>query len=156
MIKEVDANLLEYPLEGFIHQANCFITMGAGIAKTIKDKYPEVYDADRNAGARGDSKRLGSFSFAKTKDGKVGYNLYGQYNYGRQSRFTSYDAVCNGLTKIEKHFREDLKLTKLGLPRNMGCMLGGGSWTIVRAIIDDVFLKSPIELYICNYDPPTK
>lgn len=150
MIKEVDADLLEYPLDGFIHQANCFHTMGAGIALSIKQKYPEVYEADKAAGIRGDSNRLGSFSFAKTKDGKVGYNLYGQYNYGRQSRFTSYDAVCNGLIKICNH-ADSLGLKKLGLPKGMGCVLGGGSWRIVRAIIDDIFLESPIELYICNY-----
>ena len=43
-------------------------------------------------------------------------------------------------------------LTSLGLPFNMGCVLGGGSWKIVEAIIADVFSDSKLPLYICQYD----
>lgn len=151
MIYEVDENLLEYPLEGIIHQANCFHTMGGGIAARIKAKYPDAYNADISSGPKGDSHRLGSFSIAQARDNKWIYNLYGQYNYGHMARFTSYDAVCNGLGKIEKDTQKK-ELKTLGLPKNMGCVLGGGSWTIVRAIIEHIFAESPIELYICNYD----
>lgn len=152
MIQELDANLLEYPLQGIIHQANCFHTMGAGIAKRIKDKYPEAYAADVKAGTKGDSKRLGSYSVAHCpREDKWVYNLYGQYNYGHMARFTSYDAVCTGLVKIARHAVEN-NISTLGLPKNMGCVNGGGSWRIVRAIIEDVFDDdSGLELYICNY-----
>ncbi len=152
MIQEIDANLLEYPLQGIIHQANCFQTMGAGIAKRIKDKYPEAFVADLKAGGRGESKRLGTFSVAHCeRDGKYIYNLYGQFNYGHYARFTSYDAVSNGLVKIARHAIEN-NITTLGLPKNMGCINGGGDWRIVRAIIETVFdTDSGLELYICNY-----
>jgi len=56
------------------------------------------------------------------------------------------------LSSIEQNARE-LGLTTLSLPYNMGCMLGGGSWKIVSAIIDEVFKDSPIDLYICRYTP---
>jgi len=35
----------------------------------------------------------------------------------------------------------------------MGCALGGGSWRVVSAIIEDIFESNPIELYICRYEP---
>ena len=152
MIYELDENLLEYPLQGIIHQANCMHVMGGGIAKRIRDKYPEAYAADISSGTKGDSHRLGSFSVAHcTKENKYIYNLYGQYNYGHMARFTSYDAVCNGLVKIEKDAQKK-ELKTLGLPKNMGCVLGGGSWRIVLSIIYDIFEDSTIELYICNYE----
>lgn len=152
MIQELDTNLLEYPLQGIIHQANCFHTMGSGIARLIREKYPEAYDADIKSGTKGDSKRLGNFSVAHSlKENKYIFNLYGQYNYGHMARFTSYDAVDRGLRKIEAYAQEN-HLSTLGLPKKMGCTRGGGSWPIVRAIIEDVFKESSIELYICNYD----
>ena len=126
--------------------------MGSGIARLIREKYPEAYDADLKSGTKGDSHRLGTFSVAHVlKEDKYIFNLYGQYNYGAMARFTSYDAIDRGLRKIETYAREN-HLSTLGLPKNMGCMRGGGSWTIVRAIIEDVFKDSSIELYICNYD----
>lgn len=152
MITEVDVSLLEYPLDGFIHSCNCFHTFGAGIALAIRNKYPELYDADIKHGIRGDRSRLGKFSTVKCHDDKQGYNLYGQYNFGGLGRNTNYEAVYTGLVGIAMHAIE-YNVVRLGLPKNMGCRLGGGEWSIVKAIIDVVFDKdSRIELYICNYD----
>ena len=152
MIQEIDADLLEYPLQGIIHQSNCFHTFGSGIAKLIREKYPEAFDADLKSGTKGDSHRLGSYSVAHVlKEDKYIFNLYGQYNYGALARFTSYDSIDRGLRKIEIYARDN-NLSTLGLPKNMGCVRGGGSWRIVRAIIEDIFADNAIELYICNYD----
>lgn len=151
-IIEVDANLLEYDLQGFIHQCNCFHTMGGGIALRIREKYPELYEADVKHGRRGDRTRLGAYSTCKLHDGKQGYNMYGQYYFGSQGRHTDYEAVYTGLQLIAHHAVEN-SILRLGLPKNMGCRLGGGSWNIVRAIIDDIFdTDSGLTLYICNYD----
>jgi O-acetyl-ADP-ribose deacetylase (regulator of RNase III) len=153
MVHEIDANLLEHPLQGIIHQANCMHTMGSGIAAAIRQKYPEAYEADLKSGAKGDSKRLGSFSVAHSlKDDKYIYNLYGQYNFGAMARFTSYDALANGFAKIRKD-AEDKHLSTLGCPKLLGCDRGGASWRIVREIIGDVFDQSPIDFYICFYQP---
>lgn len=154
-IIEVDANLLEYPLDGFGHQCNCFHTMGAGIAAAIKAKYPEAYEADLKFGRRGDTSKLGKFSTVKTYDEKYVYNLYGQYNMGTWKRQTSYDALCNALTGVKEHALNNM-VKRLGFPRNMGCMLGGGDWRVVYALIQSVFEGDDnFEIYICNYTPPT-
>lgn len=150
-IVEIDANLLEYPLDGFMHQANCMHTMGGGIAARIKAKYPEAFKADLSHGRRGDPTRLGKFSWVKAHDDKIIYNLYGQYNLGMWYRQTNYEAVYNGMTLIRKHAIEN-NVLRLGLPRNMGCRLGGGSWNVVSAMVYDIFLGHPINIFICNYD----
>lgn|ERR1035437_1538462 len=156
MIREIDCDLLKWMEQqdqkcGLVQQLNCFHTQGSGIAKVIRAKYPSVYNADVKSGAKGDSKRLGTFSVVEVLPNKFCFGLYGQYNYGAMARFTSYDAIDRGLRKIEAYASENY-LSTLGLPKNMGCTRGGGSWRIVRAIIEDVFNGSPIELYICNYD----
>ena len=148
MIKEVEANLLEYPVDGIIHQANCFHTMGGGIALRIKQRFPEAYEADLKTKA-GDSNKLGDFSVAVLSSNLHIYNVYGQYTFG-MGRQTRYDALYDGLAAVERHAREN-GLQKLGLPKRMGCVLGGGSWTVVEAIIKDIFEHSPLELHICDY-----
>lgn len=151
-IEEVNENLLDYPLDGFIHQCNCFHTMGGGIALRIKQKYPEALKADLRHGRRGDITRLGKFSVVKAHDDKYIYNMYGQYNFGMEKRQTNYEAVYNGLMGIARH-AITANVMRLGLPKNMGCRLGGGSWNVVRAIIEDIFDKDcGIKLYICNYE----
>lgn len=150
MIHEIDANLLEYPLDGIVHQANCMMVFGSGIALQIKNKYPEAYKADLQHGRVGDITRLGSFSTVKAHDGKQIYSLYGQYTFGIEKRQTNYEAVYKGLLSIAKHATEN-NLSTLGCPKLMGCDRGGASWRIVRAIIEDIFIVSPIDFYICEF-----
>lgn len=155
MIQEVDADLLEYPLDGFIHSCNCFHTFGAGLALRVKNKYPELYKADRMHGRVGDHTRLGQFSTVQCHDDKQGYNLYGQYQYGCGVRRTDYEAVYSGLMAIRQHAVAN-NIKKLGLPSQMGCRLGGGDFRIIRAIIESIFSESSLTLYICNYEPTNK
>ena len=152
MIIEVDADLLEYPLDGFGHGCNCFHTMGSGIALSIKNKYPELYHADVFHGRKGDVSRLGQFSTVKCHDDKQGYNVYTQYNFGMGKRQTNYEAVYRGLVGIRDH-ATDNNILKLGLPKNMGSVLGGGDWRIIRVMIEVIFGEWKNTLYICNYTP---
>lgn len=150
-IMEINADLLEYPLDGLCHSCNCMHTMGGGIAARISQKYPEAYTADLEHGSCGDPKRLGNFSWVKAYDDKIIYNLYGQYDLGRWERHTNYEAVYNGMSLIRQHAIEN-NVLRLGLPKNMGCRLGGGSWNVVNAMVYDIFLGHPLEVFICNYD----
>jgi hypothetical protein len=125
--------------------------MGGGIALRVKQKYPELFETDLKHGRRGDYARLGTFSTVKCHDDKQGYNMYGQYQFGTQSRQTDYEAVYTGLKGIHDHAMLN-NINKLGCPFKMGCVLGGGSWIIVNAIINEIFAISLIEFYICNYE----
>jgi O-acetyl-ADP-ribose deacetylase (regulator of RNase III) len=151
MIHEVDANLLEYPLRAICHQANCFNTMGSGIAYQIKLKYPEAYEADCET-KRGDKSKLGYFSYVlNEEENKYIINFYGQYQFGRETRHTDYNAWADGLPRIIE-FCVKNNITSIGIPRLMGCKLGGGNWNIARVIIEEAFKDAPVDLWICNYD----
>jgi hypothetical protein len=152
MIVRKNCNIFDGDAQGIIHQANCQNTMGSGIAKEIRARYPEVYEADCKTKS-GDYSKLGTFSWVKTNDDKFYiYNCYSQFRYGREQRHTNYEAVYNGLSSIKSH-AESHQLKSLSLPHKMGCMLGGGSWHIVNAIIEDLFIDSEIMMYICRYEP---
>ena len=152
-----DTDLLKWFREqdvrcGIIHQANCFHTMGAGIAKSIREQFPESFAADKKT-KYGDKNKLGSFSATQVNGCfKFIYNLYGQWQYGKYGRNTSYDAVEDGLLSIVQH-AYDNDLVRLGLPFNMGCKLGGGNWKVVKAIIESIFTTEAVDLYICHFDP---
>jgi O-acetyl-ADP-ribose deacetylase (regulator of RNase III) len=152
MITHCTGNLVKEPFDAFIHQANCFNTMGSGVAKFVKESYPEVYEADCRT-IKGDVGKLGTFSFAKTKDGKIGYNLYSQFNYGYDGKlYTNYDAMRVGLEKIREHAKLSLKPNaKIGIPCRMGCARGGGDWNEVLKIIKEVFEKENLEIVICEF-----
>lgn len=149
MITEINKNLLKFDnAEVIIHQANCFHTMGTGIAKAIKEMYPEAYEADLRTD-RGRPSKLGELSIAESPLAHHPYkryivNLYGQFYYGRGSRYTNYEAVAIGLSKVHKMFENKV----LALPFKMGCNNAGGDWRVVRAIIESEL--SDNEVFICR------
>ena len=62
------------------HQANCFNTMGSGVAKALREAFPEIYEADCQT-EKGSRDKLGSLSWTFNEHGMM-FNLYGQYKYG--------------------------------------------------------------------------
>ena len=149
MIKELEhTDLLSYSLDGIIHSCNCQHIMGGGIARLIKNKFPEAYEADLKT-PLSDRTKLGTFSLAVLPSNFHIYNMYGQFNIG-PGRNTSYDAFDIGLRSIEEH-AVNSGLSKIGLPARIGCVLGGGSWRIIHAMIYDIFSPSKLDLFICDY-----
>lgn len=146
-------DLLQSDCNVLIHQANCYQTMGAGIAKQIRNKYPEAYRADQHDQRR-PLERLGSYS--------VGYhlptnqyivNLYAQLHYGTQKRQTDYNALRMALqaTFAWLDTIDPLKKLTIGLPYGMGCGLAGGDWSIVVKIIEEVSSCAHREITIFQY-----
>ena len=85
-IKIIDGNLLDFPndINAIAHSCNTRNIMSAGIAKQIKDRYPEAYEADTKAYDTEYDKDgqyvhwLGKFSKAEINDRKYIYNMYTQ------------------------------------------------------------------------------
>lgn len=150
MIELYHGNIFEAPVDIIIHQANCFNTMSAGIAKRIKQIFPEAYKVDL-ATKRGDKNKLGTFSIAASKS-KIIINLYGQYMYGRDKCYTDYRAVKKGLIAIKEFVKgvSDSQGEVIGIPYGMGCVNAGGDWQIVERLIREVFEKSKFKVLICR------
>ena len=125
------------------HCANCQNTFGSGIAFSIKNMYPEAYEADTKA-ANSKSNKLGEMSYVGLKrNGSpfVIFNLYGQYLYGTETRKINYEAIYVALEKMRKVC--DLASIEpkptVGFPYKMGSDRAGGRWEIIEKMIEVVF-----------------
>jgi O-acetyl-ADP-ribose deacetylase (regulator of RNase III) len=153
MIQEIKGDIFQYSPQAIIGQNNCFHKMGAGFAKEVKDWFPEAFEADLKT-YYGDENKLGTFSVAKIENSSIKYiyNLYSQFRYGRDKRYTSYDAFANGMELIKQDlYQKGLNL--VGVPYGIGAGLSGGNWGIIRAILNSVFEKEEnLTLVICKKD----
>ena len=148
-MKEIKGDLIDLAYEGnfdaIVHGCNCFCTMGSGIAKQIKNDFPEAYEADCKT-KRGDIMKLGSFTRASAHEQKFDIvNAYTQYNYGTEDRKADYEAIRLVMRKINHIYKGD----RIGLPR-IGAGLAGGDWTIISQIIEEE-LKD-CDVTIVEYD----
>lgn len=147
----VEGDLLDSDCTMILHQANCFSTMGAGIAKEIARRYPSVYLADVNYKVpKGSLNRLGHWSGAVVKNNTTGLdqlvvNMYGQYGYGKGLQ-TNYDALSWALTRALWENRGSLG--KVGVPYNLGCGYAGGDWNIVSNILKDLSDVTGVDIYV--------
>jgi O-acetyl-ADP-ribose deacetylase (regulator of RNase III) len=148
-MKEVDGDLLELAMAGefdaIAHGANCFHTMGSGIAKQISSQFPLAYEIDRKT-VYGSYNKLGTYSKATvvlpaTKF--IIYNLYTQFNPGPD---LSYLALQLCLRKLAV----DTQGMRIGLPL-IGCGIAGGDWNVVKVIIEEELSDSDIT--IVNFKP---
>ena len=93
-IKFVNGNILTFPERDedtiVCHQVNCKGVMGAGLAKQIRDKWPDVYDRYRLMVETCGEFMLGSFHEVKVGPHLYVANLYGQEGYGRDKRYTNF------------------------------------------------------------------
>ena len=133
MIKEVEGDLVKMSdsFDVICQGCNCFLTMGAGIAKAIKLKFPEAYEVDCET-KKGDRTKLGTITFTKNTTPVV-VNCYSQFNYGREKKqYCSYEAIRSCMQNIKQQFTGK----KIGMPR-IGCNLAGGDYEIVKKIIEE-------------------
>jgi O-acetyl-ADP-ribose deacetylase (regulator of RNase III) len=149
MIIYVKGDLLESDCTVIAHGCNCFHTMGSGIAKSISDRWPEVYVADCRDSAWGTRDKLGTFTSCQVHgNGPLVYNLYTQFRYGRDKMHTEYEAVEHSLRAVRRDLlvRGTLSTCKFGTYR-LGCNRGGADWSIVSNIIDSVFRDIDVYIY---------
>ncbi|MEM1070940.1 MAG: phosphatase [Planctomycetota bacterium] len=136
----VDGDLIELGANGafdvIVHGCNCFNTMGAGIAKLIKDRFPEAYEVDLKT-EKGDRGKLGTITTATVEcDGRplTIVNAYTQFDFRRVDGVVNadYDAIRRSFSLIKTEFGGQ----RIGYPM-IGAGLAGGDWDVISQIIDD-------------------
>ena len=154
MVHNVIGNLLDSNCDYICHQVNCQGVMGSGIAKQIRERWPDVfvsyytycsrYDRDPNL-------LLGNIWGVQVTTNYVNrwvVNMFAQGSYGYDgSRFTSYDAFAKCLEAMRDRLPKD---KTIGFPKNIGCGLGGGNWKVIAALIEEILGKD-YEVYIYEY-----
>ena len=117
-----------------VHGCNCLNTMGAGIAKTIKQRFPGAFEADL-ATEKGSRDKLGSYSSAAIEmehHTLTVVNAYTQYTWRGREANVDYDAIRAVFTKIA----DDFGGKRIGYPL-IGAGLAGGDWDVISQIIDE-------------------
>jgi O-acetyl-ADP-ribose deacetylase (regulator of RNase III) len=133
----VEGDLITLALQGefdvIIHGCNCFCAMGAGIAHTIQQQFPEAYAADLMTN-KGDRNKLGYFSSATVRENGHDITIingYTQFHHSGPGPLVDYNAVQNLFNRIKKEFPG----RRLAYPR-IGAGLAGGNWDKIETIID--------------------
>lgn len=131
-----NGDLFATELPFILHGCNSKGVMGSGVAKRVKELYPEAFEQYTLWCSKGF--RLGHCLAVQTK-GKTILNAVTQQNYGKVSeqtgpnpvRHVSYDAVADIFRDLEKTIPD----TVIAMPR-IGAQLGGGNWNVIAAIIE--------------------
>lgn len=135
-IEYVKGDLFSTEHKYILHGCNSLGVMGSGVAKTVRQLYPNAYDAYNIWCSRGF--KLGKF-LAVTCGDKVIINAVTQQRYGKVSeqqgpnpvRYVSYDAVAEIFSELDSNYAG----VTIAMPL-IGCALGGGSWSVISAIIE--------------------
>lgn len=157
MIYYVKGNLLDSNCDYICHQVNCQGVMGSGIARQIRERWPEVYESYRDFYEDcvwRNRNMLGNIDFVPIWNTKqMVINMFCQDKCGYDGeRYTSYDAFATALYNIAYKVDEGCGI---GFPKNIGCGLGGGNWKVISALIEEI-LGETHEVYIYEYDPEDK
>lgn len=134
-----------FHVQALAHGCNCQGSMGAGIAKGFRQRYPEMYKEYRcRCKAKPRQFNLGDAWLWKADQQPWVFNLGTQEGYWHAR--ASYEAIEAAL-KSMKNQAENAGVRSISIPR-IGVGLGGLSWKKVRAIIEQVFTTWPGTLYV--------
>lgn len=150
MIKFVQCDLLKVETDIICHQVNCQGVMGSGVAKQIRDRYPEVYEKYSKLCTKyryNTSILLGSTQTIIVEN-KYIINIFAQDRYGYDKCYTDYNALEKAFMQIEDYAGK--KYFKVAVPYKIGCGRGGGDWNKVYNILEKIFKNSSCELLICK------
>jgi O-acetyl-ADP-ribose deacetylase (regulator of RNase III) len=140
MLKHTKGNLLDLAEAGefdiVVQGCNCFNTMGGGIAREIRERYPVVASVDMET-LRGDYRKLGNWTECDAGETNrfTIINAYTQYNMSRGTDVFEYTAFQLILEKLAFVFPGK----RFGLPY-IGCGLAGGEQETIVDMIE-VFAK---------------
>ena len=135
MLKHTKGNLLDLAEAGLfdvvVQGCNCFNTMGGGIAREIRERYPLVASVDM-ATVCGDYNKLGNWTEcdAGGENRFTVINAYTQYNMSQGAdvfEYTAFDLICQKLHKA-------YGTKRIGLPYIGMGLAGGNKATIMEQI----------------------
>lgn len=153
-----EGDLLDAQTDVIAHQVNCKGVMGSGVAKQIKEKWPNVFNAyeeylrmcDWDKSFYVKSNALGKCLMVNVSSNSTKYiaNLFGQHLYGMDGkRYTSYDDIYDALTNLAVQMMDNGQ-ESVAIPYKMSSDRGGADWNVILAMIESVFKNTDIIIEI--------
>lgn len=163
MVSFHTGNIIDSGADIICHQVNCQGAMNSGVAKAIRQKWPEVYTEyhqcakDIDIGF-GDMQLSWEHMFGHIQLVYLGeenghskgvINMFAQEGYGYDGRrYTSYDAFWSCLGEIKKYINPE---KTIAFPARIGCVRGGANWNVILTMIEEV-LGEDYNVEIWDYD----
>jgi O-acetyl-ADP-ribose deacetylase (regulator of RNase III) len=144
-------------IDVLVHGVNCQGKMNSGIAKEIREAFPQVFEEyskeikfhrcfKDNEGHIDTKALLGHTQTVRLDNGfKFVVNAFTQdlYGYEKGTKYCSYDAIDDAMKEIAEKCQGAVKI---GMPK-IGSKRGGGNWTIIEAIINSHFPSMEVYVY---------
>jgi O-acetyl-ADP-ribose deacetylase (regulator of RNase III) len=138
MLKHAKGNLLDLAEAGefdiVVQGCNCFNTMGGGIAREIRERYPHIAEVDAKT-QRGDYNKLGNYTkgVVNVSDdrGFIIINAYTQYDMSTGEdvfEYTAFQLILQKIVRLHGFYN-------IGLPY-IGMGLAGGDRDIILQQIE--------------------
>lgn len=127
------------------HQVNCQGVMGGGLAKQIKDRYPDAYINYREyiedyKDCNG-TVPLGTI-LETPHGGRRIWHVFGQEFYGTDKQYTDYEAVDTAFRTMIRDYRCEHHVQEaqipIAIPLYFGCGLGGGNWSVMKSYLEQI------------------
>ena len=142
-MKLIKGDLLNLAINGefdaIVHGCNCFNTMGSGIAKQIKERFPSAYEIDSQT-ISGDYNKLGQF----TETVEIGHlkpfhliNAYTQYGFNKNGETKDlFEYISFKLILQKLNHKYGYARLRWGFPM-IGMGLAGGNKSLIQGLIND-------------------
>lgn len=131
-------DLFQTDIRTIVHGCNAQGVMGSGVAKIVKERYPEAFGIYYRTAQMHTSKELLGKNIVWFGPGRTIVNSVTQEYYGRDGkRYADYDAIRSCMSKIESFFGADgpETVSEIAMPQ-IGAGLGGGDWRVIETIIE--------------------
>lgn len=139
-----------------IVKTNVLGVMGAGVAASIKEAFPVIYEVYKKRCdnfSDNPEKLLGQVQIFSTQHNAYNIsvaNLFAQAACGRDKRQTNYEAIYSCLETLRSRLKE--RKTTIAFPVGMSSGLAGGNWNIIYTMITEVFKDTSHTLMFVTYD----
>ncbi len=128
------------------HCCNDIGAMGAGVALSIKNKWPEVYEKYKTV------LELGRTSFKKVGQNICVANMVAQTGVRghRPLKYASLIACMNTVAMMTRTLRREGFYPEIHAPK-FGSALAGGNWDFIEELIEELWLPEYIDVVIYEF-----
>lgn len=141
----VNEDLLSTDCGCIVHGCNAQGVMGSGVAKLIRERYPQAYKFYKTC-YNVNKLTLGTNQYVHT-EGKIIVNAITQEFYGRDGRqYVSYEAIRSCMKELKQYLFSRKLLPSVAMPK-IGSGLGGGDWVIIEHIIKEELSDLIVKIY---------
>lgn len=159
-IKYLTGNDVREPIEPdcknlIVHCCNDLGLMGAGVAKALFDKWPNVRSEYLRYFEKGTKNKLGDTQSIKVESNTYVVNLIGQHGIHEDENGdppVRYWAISKGFKTLSKKIIDyndsSKKNVVVNIPYLMGCDLAGGKWEEIEYLINEHFIGNNIEVHV--------